>query len=743
MEFNFNCANNISGSVKVLQNGIFHIRIVPFSKADKVSALDKYGYLEKLPADKNSAIDCNDDNSLKISTADAILLFDKNSGCFELADKNGKILLKQNVLSFSNKKVNAVFDISADEDFAGFGDVSRERFFHRGERIACHIRNVKSYICVPFFMSTNGYGLLLNSTYRSIFDMDSSRNNTISVSDDGGVWDIYLFKGNNFKELLTAYTSVTGRPVMPPIWSFGLWHICNNISNAKNAVDDAYHYREHNIPCDVIGLEPGWMETTYDFSTKKKWDPVKFPLMLEPFKFRKRTFIDAIKYGMGYHFELWLCDDYDLTYEEERRYSKDFKIEKDEVITDTEEFDVRLGSEVRSDKITIPEEAWFEHLKSFVDWGADFFKTDASNQVNNHSDRLYGNGMTDDECHNFYPLMLMRQMHEGFAEHTNRRPFIFNPCGWTTFQKWAATWTGDTGGGPTTLCGMFNTCFAGHGLTTNDMDANKIEGIHFGYLLPLSQINNYSSWKMPWLWGPKIIELHRFYSSLRSRLIPYLYSCMYKTTQNGVPFLMPLAMEFPQDTKCRTLLHEHLLGPSLLVSSFTKEIYFPEEEWKDFWTGRYFTGGANASIDWPENRGGGLFIRKGSIIPFGPVMQYRSEREIDEIELYCYASEKTTHFEYYEDDGISFDYKQGKYALSNIELVRDINSITLNLNVDAESRVQKWSAVFAADSAPLQIISDRKNVDFEWDNNRQEIKVSVIYPGETKIILKKEKNIMI
>ena len=206
MEFNFNCANNISGSVKVLQNGIFHIRIVPFSKADKVSALDKYGYLEKLPADKNSAIDCNDDNSLKISTADAILLFDKNSGCFELADKNGKILLKQNVLSFSNKKVNAVFDISADEDFAGFGDVSRERFFHRGERIACHIRNVKSYICVPFFMSTNGYGLLLNSTYRSIFDMDSSRNNTISVSDDGGVWDIYLFKGNNFKDLLTAYT---------------------------------------------------------------------------------------------------------------------------------------------------------------------------------------------------------------------------------------------------------------------------------------------------------------------------------------------------------------------------------------------------------------------------------------------------------------------------------------------------------------------------------------------------------
>ena len=733
MKFDFNISNNISGYAEILLNGIFHIRIAPAAYADKISALDKYGYLEKLPADENVAIEQNNDDILKIKTADSVLLIDKKSGCFELADKNGKTLLKQKTLTFSNKKVNASFAVSADEDFAGFGDVSRERFFHRGEKIFCQIRNVKSYICVPFFMSSANYGLLLNSTYRSIFDMDSAADNTISVTDNGGVWDIYLFVGKDFKELLTSYTALTGRPAMPPIWSFGLWHICNNISNAKDAVDDAYHYRELNIPCDVIGLEPGWMETTYDFSTKKKWDPVRFPLMLEPFKFRKRTFIDAIKYGMGYHFELWLCDDYDLTYEEERRLRKDFSVAKDEVITDTEEFDMRLGSDVRSDKITIPDEPWFEHLKSFVDWGADFFKTDASNQVNIHSDRLYGNGMTDDECHNFYPLMLMRQMYEGFAEHTNRRPFIFNPCGWTTFQKWAATWTGDTGGGPATLCGMFNTCFAGHGLTTNDMDANKVEGIHFGYLLPLSQINNYSSWKMPWLWGPKIIELHSFYSSLRSRLIPYLYSCMYKTTQDGVPFLMPLALEFPNNIKCRKVLNEHLLGPSLLVSSFTKELYFPEGEWKDYWTGEYFAGNSDYTVDFPANRGGGLFVREGAIIPFGPVMQYRAEREVDELEIYCYPAEKETHFEYYEDDGVSFDYKQGKYALSSITLKRDEYSVTLNVNLNAAGSVKKLSAIFAAKSAPSQVISDGRNVGFEWDENRQEIKVSVIYSGKTTI----------
>ena len=282
---------------------------------------------------------------------------------------------------------------------------------------------------------------------------------------------------------------------------------------------------------------------------------------------------------------------------------------------------------------------------------------------------------------------------------------------------------------------MFNTCFVGHGLTTNDMDANKVEGIHFGYLLPLSQINNYSSWKMPWLWGPKIIELHRFYSSLRSRLIPYLYSCMYRTTQDGVPLLLPPAMEFPEDIKCRELLHEHLLGPALLVSSFTKEIYFPESEWKDYWTGNYVSGGQTCAIEWPGNRGGGLFVREGAIIPMGPVMQYRSEREVDEIELYCYAAEKTSHFEYYEDDGISLDCKRGKYALSAIDLVRDDKVITLNLEVHAESRVKKWSALFAAKSAPQRVISAGKEVSFEWDESRQEINVPSLYPGKTVIEL--------
>ena len=96
-------------------------------------------------------------------------------------------------------------------------------------------------------------------------------------------------------------------------------------------------------------------------------------------------------------------------------------------------------------------------MKKFVDQGVDFFKQDGANQVGSHPDRLWGNGKPDSEIHNLYPLLYSRQMYEGFEAYTSRRLVIFTPCGWTGFQAWAGTWTGDTGGRLTTLAAMLNT----------------------------------------------------------------------------------------------------------------------------------------------------------------------------------------------------------------------------------------------------------------------------------------------
>jgi alpha-glucosidase (family GH31 glycosyl hydrolase) len=274
--------------------------------------------------------------------------------------------------------------------------------------------------------------------------------------------------------------------------------------------------------------------------------------------------------------------------------------------------------------------------------------------------------MLDDEMHNLYPLLYMKQMYEGFVEHQRLRPVVFTPTGWTGFQAWAGTWTGDTGGGIGTLGGMLNTALVGHGWVTNDMDVAEKEALHFGYLLPWSQINSWCSFDMPWLQGRELAEMHRFYGRLRARLIPYLYTWAREATRTGYPLLAPLCLEFEQDAHCRRVLHEFLLGRDLLVTTFTPDAYLPEGRWQDFWTGAVLDGPRQATLAWPPDRGGGLFVRAGGIVPFGPLMQYRGEKPLDEIELHVFPDRRASRLDFYEDDGVSFEHLQGRHTLTEI-----------------------------------------------------------------------------
>ncbi len=346
--------------------------------------------------------------------------------------------------------------------------------YQRGYMADCDIRNVKAYIPVPFFMSTQGIGVVVNTTYRVVFDMCNSKPDFYSWVDERGTVDYYVMIGNGYKELINLYTELTGKPKLPPEWSFGLWYICRYNADDYQSVSDALNFRRNEIPCDVIGLEPGWMEKNYDYSTKKQWNKERF--------YNPRTYINAIK-RLGFKFELWLCNDYDLTYEEERRLKNGSPSVDGHLV----KVDEKNRSVNQVDQITINEEPWFEHLKQFVNQGVDFFKQDASRQVFNHPKRVWGNGMPDAEVHNLYPLLYSRQMYEGFKSYTNRRPVIFTPCGWTGFQVYSGTWAGDTGGGISALAAMLNTSAVGHGLSTVDMNVTDKAGIHFGYLQPWSQ----------------------------------------------------------------------------------------------------------------------------------------------------------------------------------------------------------------------------------------------------------------
>ena len=702
------------------------VQIAPEGVPMRGSALNGYGFIME------DAVRCAGEPRLHLER------HDDAGDLLEAFDENHTLLFRLGQAEFSPESAMTEFELfDPDEDWIGFGDQTRERLFHRGFPANCQVNNVSSYIPVPFFMSTRGYAILVNTTFQTMFDMGCSQPDKFGWSDRGGRIDFYVWKGADFKMLLGHYTRLTGCPELPPKWSFGLWYIGRTQATDAEIMNDARLFREYNIPCDVMGLEPGWMEKIYDFSVDKAWSSERFPLP-EWQKKCDHTFIRALK-RMGYHLELWLCNEYDLSYEEERRIGDNPGPEKPDrpAFCRNAEFDEHFTAPRLADTLTKPDEAWFRHLEKFVDWGADFFKQDGANQVCSHPDRVWrGNNMSDREMHNLYPLLYSRQMKEGFARYTNRRPLVFTVCGWTGFQHHCGTWTGDTGGRIETLGAMLNTACVGHSWCTNDMEVAQREGIHFGYLLPWSQINSWTYFRMPWLQGRRLLKMHQDYARFRSRLMPYLYSSARCSTLTGLPMLMPLAIEFQSDRNCRNIVHEYLLGNDLLVTIYRHEVYLPRGEWKDLWSGAVLAGnGSTRRFDWPEDRGGGLFLRSGAIIPLKPVTDYCGETADDTIELMVFAGDaEHAEFELYDDDGVSFRYRDGEFSLTRITLDRTAAGWRIAITPDTQCNVKSWSISFDCAAAPAAVRNNDQLIAGNFDARRRELHLANVQPGIIEVI---------
>lgn len=741
IRYELNSTTNLC--LKFLDQTLFR---VSFSAEEKFadSPLNRYNFITE-PTDEN-APDVNfaeDQTGFRAETEQVMVQFSRENGHLRVTNKRtGQVVLQQLQVDLKPGHAEARFAAEPDEDWIGFGDQTRERLFHRGHRIDLWVSNVKSYIPVPFFMSTRGCGVFINSTHQIILDMCQQNPETYFWQDRRGVVDYYVFVGDSFKDLLDQYITLTGKPKLPPIWSFGLWYLCRMQANDFEVMSDALNFRNFEIPCDIIGLEPGWMEVNYDYSVDKSWNHQRFPIP-EWAPNGPHNFFNALK-RMGFHLELWLCNDYDLSYEEERCIQG----KTDELqatrsggrFQEGAEMDTHFQYPVYQDQITKKAEPWFEHLKKFVDQGADLFKQDGSLQVNDHPDRIYGNGMRDAEMHNLYPLLYSRQMYQGFEEYTGRRPLVFTVAGWAGFQAWCGTWTGDTGGRLITLGGMLNTSLVGHSWATNDMEVMQKEGIHFGYLQPWSQINSWTYFRMPWLQGNEFLKMHQEYSRLRARLIPYLYSWAYQSTMHGLPLLLPLALEFEDEPKSRTILHEYLLGRDLLVVVYKNEAWFPKGRWKDFWTGEIVSGEQERSISWPENRGGGLYVRSGGIIPFGPLMQYRGEKALDEMTLYLFPDSQARMLDFYEDDGVSLEHRNGQFAITPISCQKCDNRVRVSVgktrgNFAGQPTERTWGFNVALDFNPQKITMNEdvlSESNWEFDSVRNELTIKA-HPGPIEL----------
>ncbi len=568
------------------------------------------------------------------------------------------------------KPFGAAFQVGPDESFYGLGAASSERIQHRGHayRLWAEYKGMNGYDpkvarfeqtegpC-PFLMSSAGWAVYVNTPSLHFFDVASRKTDEVFFWGPKGELDFFLFVSDrSLAGLIDQYTRLTGRPRLLPIWGYGLSYVGNIVQNQHESLQDALQFRQHGIPGDIFGLEPQWMKKFYDFSHDKEWDN-HGRFYVPEWMGKEGTMIGALE-KMGFKLSLWLCVDDDLTIEEERQIA------------------ARHGN-LDSFPADLPD-GWFEHLKKFVNQGVAAFKVDPSRIINTHFDRAYFNKCSDLEMHNLTQTLIQKQMQQGFEAHTNRRAMVHYCGSYTGVQQFGATTMGDNGGGPQALSWMLGLGLNGHMNTSCDMWPGDAAGIHFGFLMPWSQHNNWATCQQPWYLGKDGLETYRAYAKLRYALLPYFYSTAYQGSQTGMPMLRAMPLIYPSDPECNNLTKQYMLGDWLLSAVYTDEFYLPAGQWTDYWTGEVYTGPKKIKMQCRANTGGALLVKAGAILPMWPGVDHADGYQPETILLDIYPAGRS-EWKLYEDDGVSLEYRKGQFAHTAIACEETEHQVKLQI----------------------------------------------------------------
>lgn len=544
------------------------------------------------------------------------------------------------------------FSMEDGERFYGGGSTSRDHIQHRGEFLRMWTTYQQTEIPMPFMMSSRGWGVYNNSTRKSFFDIGNQQKSKFNIINTFDEADFYLMMGKDMPAILNEYTLVTGRTYVLPKWAYGLCFGPNMREEQFDILNDAVRFRQFDVPCDVFWLEPQWMEKRYDFSTKKKWNYDRFspePYWLQdqyPKTMHNRLFIGKLR-SMGFHLGLWLCEEYDLSIQEEDIIAK------------------RTGGKLSG------QEHWMDHLTVFMDQGVEGFKLDPARTIDNHTNWEYYNGRTDKEMHNLNQVLLPKQMRELGRKYNGKRTWHHYCGGWSGTQHWTASTSGDNGGGKTALYDQLNLGMSGFLNTSCDVMSVprelEMQGLHFGLFLPWVQINSWFSMMHPFYYAKEEQDIYRFYVKLRYSLAPYIYSMALEAAQNGMPIVRSMPLCFPDDRNCDDMTYQYMFGDNFCVGIFTNEIYLPKGTWTDAWSGeKIVSKGETFTREYPSNRAGLLFIREGAIIPTQPDVEYLGARPFDRVILKVYPHGDSA-YTMLDDDGESYEYENGGIASTLFE----------------------------------------------------------------------------
>ena len=676
------------GAVLVLQSGYLRFQVRSDSIVHIVYSLEQQlpGRADFLVVKKSwpratFTLLTDDPKTVTLATSKLKIVVTRADSSIVFYDAIGRKLTQENTRTLTPVEVNGEKTYRSErfvnmwdtqEAFYGLGQHQAGVMNLRGESI--DISQDNTNISTPMLLSSNGYGIFWNNGSRTRFN-NRFVHALYITSEVADTIDYYFLYGPEFDAIVAAYRELTGQAPLFGRWAYGYWQCKNRYASQQELEAIAQKYRDLHIPLDNIVQDWFWWNLMGDPVFNKNYpDPrgmietlhkehVHLMISVWPF-FRpgspvyddmdKRGYFIAKTQATGFHPAGMAL--YDAFNPEARQYY--WKLMNDALF--------KIGVDAWWLDTTEPETEGLE-----------------TNLLVTHKVAL-GNGA---RYANEFPLLTTTGVYEGQrAASDQKRVFILTRSGYAGSQRnAAAVWSGDVDPNWETfrrqIPAGLNLSVAGIPYWTTDIGgfvaANPddpsyrelyIRWFQFGTLCPIFRAHGTRTTNQNeiWSYGPDAQKILTQYDKLRYRLMPYIYSLAWKTTNEGYTIMRPLVMDFRSDTRAQNVADQFLFGPAILVNPVTepgaesRHLYLPDATWYDFWTGAV-TKGLRA-VDAPAPIGRlPLFVRSGSILPLGPDTEYAAEKVADPIELRVYRG-ADGEFTLYEDEDDNYNYEKGAHA---------------------------------------------------------------------------------